>query len=287
LVIGLENYWFSFGYLKEGLDFCRRLFRLIDTMGVEDRLRLLQISSDLGWQQHDFDSALFFLQEQGKLALECGYKGEYPLYLNRLGRIFIEQGKLTQAKEVLNEALKHVLDEGTTLNSGIPLAQLGEIALFEGNPENAELLFHQALSQLDSDDAIFLAMVRTDLAEIALANNDLIMALSWLREAFEPSQNHIRRLIIFLCSLSGYLVLSPNGNAEQAARFYGAIDRLSERSGLPLAVFYQTINKDRMQFIQKELSFNVWQATFSEGQTWDKEDVIRFAEQTLHQLDKT
>jgi len=286
LVIQLENYWFSLGYLKEGLDFCRQLFRLIDTLGVKDRLRLLQISSDLGWQQHDFDSALFFLQEQGKLAREGGFTGEYPLYLNRLGRIFIEQGKLTQAKEVLNEALRHVLDDGSTLNSGIPLVQLGEIALFEGDPEKAGLLFHQALSQLDPKDAIFLAMARTDLAEIALANMDLKIALSWLKEAFEPAQNHIRRLIIFLCTLSGFLVLSPTGNIELAARFYGAIDKLCETSGTPLGDFYQITNRQRIGFARQELSLTAWQAVYGEGQTWNKEDAIRFAELTLNQLDE-
>lgn len=286
-VILLEDYWFSRGFLREGLDFCRQLFRFIDAMNGKDQLRFLKISSDLGWQQHDFNAALFYLQRQGELAKAGGFTGEYPLYLNRLGRIFIEQEKLGEARAALGEALAHVLETPSTLNPGIPLAQLGEIALFEGNLEEAEELFQKALLQLEPNDPIFLAMVRTDLAEIALANNDRTRARYWLGEAFQPAQNHIRRWIIFLSTLSGYLLQPPAGSAELAARFLGAIDRLSERSGLPLGVFHQTLNQQRMQIARQELPINTWQAAYTAGQTWSREDAIRNSDQALRQFDKT
>lgn len=287
LVFQLEGYWFSLGFLREGLDFCQQLLHADDSIGPKDRLRLLQISSDLAWQQHDFDTAQFYLQQQGELAKSGGFPGEYPLYLNRLGRILIEQGKLVEAKAALHEALTHALNDRSTLNPGYPLAQLGEIALSEGDPEKAEMLCQQALSYLDPDTDIFVAMAKTNLAEIALANGDLAQARYWLDEAFWPAQNHIRRLIVFLCALSGYLVLAPAGTADWAARFYGAIDRLGERSGLPLGTFYQTLNEQRMQAARKALSDSAWHAAYREGWAWDKEEAVRSAEQTLRQLEKT
>ncbi len=285
LVIQLQGYWYSLGYVREGLEFCRQLFPLIDSLKELDQLKFLQISSDLGWQQHDFDAALFFLHQHGKLARAGGFKGEYPLYLNRLGRIFIEQANFVEANAALHEALEHALVDSSRLNPGLPLAQLGEIALFEGNLKEAEDLFQNALSYLDSNQSIFLAMAWTDLAEIALANNDRFNARNWLIKAFKPAQNHIRRLIIFLSALSGYLILGSTSHAELVARFYGFIDKLSEHSGLPLGIFYQKVNQKRIQYARNVLSNNAWQAAYSEGQNWNKENVIQNADQALHQLD--
>ncbi len=281
LVIQLESYWFSLGYLREGLDYCRQLFRLSGGLVIEDQMRLLQISSDLAWQQHNFDAAQRYLQQQGEMAKAGGFLSSYAMYRNRLGRILIEQNKFVEAKAALSEALEYAQHDGSPLNPGSPLAQLGEIALFEGRLPQAEIFCHQALTHLDSDDAIFVAMVRTNLAEIALAMDDKGKARYWLREALNPAQSHIRRLIIFLCALSGYLVLSHGGDAELAASIYGAIEKLSERSGLPLGVYYQTVNQQRMKLARQALSADAWQSAYSKGQNWDKIDAIRNAEELL------
>jgi len=284
LIDQIEGYWFSLGYLQEGLEYCRQLLKIADSMDTQDRIRLLQVSSDLGWQQHDFETAQLFLMQQGQLIKAGGFNSGYPLYLNRLGRILIEQGKLVEAKAVLNEALERAFDDETALNPGIPLAQLGEIALFDGELVKAEDLCKKALSRLNTEDVIFLAMVKTDLVEVALANRDPTEAQFWLNEAFTPARSHIRRLIIFLCALSGYLALNAPASAEQAAQFYGAIDKLIEFSGSPLGVFYQAINRQRMQIVRQALSNDAWQATYNEGWNWDKEEAIRNASQVLQRL---
>ena len=105
----------------------------------------MQTASDLAWQQHDFETALIYSEEAVELGRVYELKSEYPWYLNRLGRICIEQGKLTDARKHLGKAVDLAYEDASILNPGSPLAQLGEVALFEGNLEEAQLWFEKAL----------------------------------------------------------------------------------------------------------------------------------------------
>lgn len=275
LTLQLSHYWEPLGYLKEGLKFCEQLSRLRDDLQPNQRATLARIASDLAWQQHDFDTALLFARQSVDLGQEYGLVNEYPLYLNRLGRIYIEQGRLADAKATLHQVRERCMGDESVLNPGIPLAQLGEIALFEGKHAEARSFLEQALPLVEKDEGIFLAMTATDLAEVALESGEFQQAFIWLTRSLQPSQSHIRRLIVFLCSVAGFLATAPEGSAEMAARFYGAIDGLCERLGLPLGKYYAAVNQRRMQIARQGIPASAWQAAFEAGKVWRKEDVLR------------
>ena len=276
--------WNSFGFLDEGLAFCQQLALQSDSFEPVKRGKLAQTASDLAWQQHDFDTAQEFARQSVELGKENGLMQEYPVYLNRLGRIFIEQGKLESAKEVLNEAFERASMDDAMLNPGVPLAQMGEIALFEGRLDEARAILEQALPFVEKDEAIFFALTTTDLAEVALETGNFDQSLQWLTKSFEPAKNHIRRLIVLLCSLAGYLALSPEGNAKKAASFYGAIKALSDRTGILLANFYLNLNEQRLQKITSLLSDSECKAAIEDGRRWNKETALGYAEEILGRL---
>lgn len=281
----LNEVWASLGYFKEGLDFIRQLLA-IDT-NLEPRLRTfhLQNAADMAWQQHDFETAVAFSRESVDLGRKHGMKAEYPWYLNRLGRIYIEQGKLSEAKEILQEALKLAYENPSILNPGSPLAQLGEAVFFDGKLDEAKILFEKALTYLSLGDEIFLAVAKTDLAEIALTNRDYGEVRKWLVEALEPASMHIRRSIVFLSTLAGYLVLSPEGSNEKAACFYGAVDALNEQSSVILGPFFRSLNQRRILIVQQDLSESHWQKAFDVGRQWDKDNSFRQAKLELDSRD--
>lgn len=163
------------------------------------------------------------------------------------------------------------------LNPGIPLAQLGEIALFEGDLEQARSLLEQALPRVERDENIFLAMTTTDLAEVALESGNFEEAQRWLAQSLDPSKIHIRRFIVLLSSLAGYLALTQQSSPEMAAGFYGAIEAVTDRSGLSLGAFYKTANERRMQLVRQVLPPSAWQAAFEDGKRWSMEDMVRNA----------
>lgn len=277
----LEPFWSSLGYFKEGLDLMQWLILHPGGLDALARADSMRIASDLAWQQHDFDSGLAYARNAADLGRAHGLTKEYPLYLNRLGRIYIEQGKYAQAAETLQQAFELAIKDATALNPGSPLAQLGEVALFQGNLEEAKAMLEKALDHLSREDDIFLAIAKTDLAEIELARGNDASAFQWLVEALEPARRHIRRSIIFLSALAGYLILRVGGSAGSAARFYGAIETMCERSGVILGDYYQRVNQQRIQVARQSISAADWQNAFKAGRKWEKEAAFKQAENEL------
>jgi len=282
----LEPYWFSLGYFKEGLDLMQRLIQQPGGLDALARANSLNIASDLAWQQHDFESALDFAKNAADIGRTQRLTREYPLYLNRLGRIYIEQEQFPQAVETLQQAFELASTDASSLNSGIPLAQLGEVALFQGNLEQAGLMLEKALANLLPQDDIFIAMALTDLAEIELAGGNYARARQWLWQALQPARRQIRRSIVFLYALAGYLVLRPGGAGANAATFYGALETLCERSGVILGSYYHAVNQQRMQVARQRISAADWQNAFKAGRKWNKETAFEQAEIILNPAGK-
>jgi len=140
--------------------------------------------------------------------------------------------------------------------------------------EEAKSLLLQALSYLKEEDDIFLAMAKTDLAEIALMQRDNQNARNWLEQAYGSVHQQIRRLLVYLCTLAGYLVLL-NQNMPLAVHFYAAIDALQERSGVQLNSFYQRVNRERMLMAHENFSEQEWREIWQTGRGWDREVALR------------
>ena len=275
LALLLDDYWSMHGYFREGLDLMRRLLALPAAYNPVLRADALGAASDLAWQQHDFETSLDFGRQAAELWRIYGMRSETAVYLHRVGRIYIEDGAYDQARQALSEALAQAQAQPDELNPGLPLAQIGELALFEGQLELAQERLQQALSYLPPGEAIFLAMAHTDLAEVALAQGDLPGAQRWLREACAPASQQIRRTLVFLAALAGCLAMTGEQPAQrQAARFYGAIEALAGRSGLSFSPFYHNLNGQRIAQLRQELSPAIWQAEFEAGKDWTREQAL-------------
>ncbi len=273
----LGDVWGSIGYLKEGLELVHQLMSLPDKSGPQVRANRLQMASDLAWQLHDFETALEYSKAVVELGRVHGLKDTYPRYLNRLGRIYIEQERYVEAKALLEECLALAHASPVILNPGLPMAQLGEIALFVGRLDESRSLLEKTLATLDNQDAIFIAMAQTDLAEIALAQMDYPQARHWLEQAYELASQQIRRTLVFLCALAGYFVLS-SGNKEdirKAAQLYGAIESLGTKSGVNFNSFYQRLNRERMKQARAKLSAGEWQRAYETGFGWERGEAIQ------------
>lgn len=279
----LNGVWGSIGYLGEGFDLIRTLMTLSDGSGPQVRANRLQMASDLAWQLHDFETALAYSKAAVDLGRLHGLKDTHPWYLNRLGRIYIEQEKYAEAKKVLEECLVMASASPEILNPGSPLAQLGEVAFFSGRLDEAKSLLEKSLAMLDSNDMIFIAMAQTDLAEIALAQKDLLQARHWLEQAYEPACQHIRRMLVFLCALAGYHVLVGRDPSTlgKAAQLYGAMESLGAKSGVNFNSFYRELNQARMQVGREKLSVTEWQAAYETGRGWERDEAIRQAKSLL------
>lgn len=273
----LNQIWSSLGYLREGLSFVRQLLALPVEVEPLVRADALQLASDLAWQQHDFDAGLEYARQAAGLGMEYGLRGKQAMYLNRLGRIYIERGEYPHARQVLHEALSLARADPTSFNPAMPLTQLGELAFFEGKLDEAQAHLEEALTALPSGEIIFTAMALTDLAEIALAQGVPAKARQYLLQAWETVSQHIRRTLVYLCAVVGYLLQSGAGDRAamlHAARFLGAIPALAEQSGVVLSSFYREMIARRSRMAQERISPQEWQAAYAEGQRWSRSDAL-------------
>lgn len=272
LILGLAEIWEPAGYLKEGLAIIRCVLDTFDPKEPTMRLKIYEKASDLAWQQRDFISALGFAEAAMEISREHGLVDRLFWQLNRLGRIRLEQGDMDAAIRFLEEALIHAP------NPGIPLAQLGEIALIQGGLDQAQLKLQQALTHLNAQqEEVFLAMALSDLAEVALAKGDFVLARDCLVKAYEPAGQHIRRLIYYLSSLAGYLTLLPGGGSDEkelAAGFFGAVEALLQGSGTYLSAFYQEVNLQRLQIIQSQIGGDIFHQAFKGGYQQHREAIL-------------
>jgi hypothetical protein len=84
--------------------------------------------------------------------------------------------------------------------------------------------------------------------------------------------------------MAGYIVLIPGRQKKTlatAARIFGAIESLSERSGIVMGDFYQNKKSERIAQARKHLSAREWEKTFQDGQNLSRDEVIALAKQEL------
>lgn len=279
LVSRLEPFWSSLGYFREGLGFTRRLLELPAAANPLTRATRYEAASDLAWQQHDFETGMEYARAAVEIGRTHGLREKYPWFLNRLGRIYIEQEKFADAKEVLAECLKLAEAEPAVINPGSPLAQLGEVALFENRVGEAKSWLERALAYLSAQDGIFLAIAKTDLAEVALSDGNLERARQWIREVFPLASRHARRFIAVLCTLAE--TLFQTSHYQASAMFYIAVQSLGEQTGIRLGSFYMDRIRQRLGMMRETLSDKDWRKANELGVSLSRDEILKEAEKYL------
>jgi len=283
----LDPYWTRFGYLCEGLDQVKRLLALPDDSPPAVRANRLANAADLAWQQHDFDTSLAFSNQAVELGRSANLLGSLAWFVNRLGRIHMEQGSYAEARQALNECLALAQANPADINPGIPLAQLGEVAWFEGRLDEGAEILADAMNRLSASEPIFRAMAVTDLAEVALARQDEHGARHWLAQTPPLGALPVRRTVVHLAAVAGWLAQLPGGGEDHrraAARLIGAVEGLTERSGVMLGGFYRNLLAGRLNALRRGLPAGVLEAELAAGRRLDQDSALAEAAGWLESL---
>jgi predicted ATPase/transcriptional regulator with XRE-family HTH domain len=277
LAVRLCDVWEHVGYLREGLDLIQQVLSMPGKVGSSLLIRFLNKASTLAWQQHRFDFALSLSDEALGLAKSDHLDDDYIMLLNLQGRIFIEQGRYREAQAVLSECRDLALVRPSVFNPGVPLVQLGEIELALGNYGEAQSGLQAALRYLEDRSDIFWLLGVTDLAEVALATRDYGEARRRLQQAKDTAGRHVRRLLCYLSSVAGYLVLTRAGDRpslQRAVEIYAAIQSIQEHSGEALVPFYVELNASRIALTRLRLEKSKLESAWATGRDWPRQEIL-------------
>jgi len=110
----------------------------------ENRAWLLYWRGELAYLKGEWDSSLIFLDE-----FQTKIKHDHPAYINvymTLGKIYYQQGKLEESREMYLNGLQYMKNSHNSLLEGYVTEQLAKVFRMEGSIEQALKTHQQALS---------------------------------------------------------------------------------------------------------------------------------------------
>jgi tetratricopeptide (TPR) repeat protein len=153
--------------------------------------------------------------------------------------VFADQGEDQQALTCFHEALTHSKILEDKEGQAWAVVSLGRIAHRQGNDQEATALCLEGLGLLyDLKNRFGIPQVLTDLGDIACAQGNVEEAIARYREGLVVWQEigaATYALRIYKCLRGVAELAQMQGQAERAARLFGAIEHLRELSGTPIA----------------------------------------------------
>ena len=97
----------------------------------------------------------------------------------------------------------------------------------------------------------------------------------------------VRRKVVHLTAAAGWLAELPGGREDQrraAARLIGAVEGLTERSGVMLGGFYRNLLAGRLNVLRRGLSAGILEAELAAGRRLDQDSALAEAAEGLKSL---
>jgi non-specific serine/threonine protein kinase len=195
-----------------------------------------------------------------------------------LSLIYYDQGDQERARILLEETVAQARELGLREELGDAMLNLAVLLLEQGHVARAENMFREVAEQRRSEaDPGAGAWPLARLGSIALDRGDLDQAESTLREAviLARDHGHVVPLMGSLYSLAEVAVMA--GDAERAARLYGAEEREGERLG---RLSPPRLRETRQHFLdrgQESIGEHAWQRAWDEGRAMSLEEAIEYA----------
>jgi tetratricopeptide (TPR) repeat protein len=280
------------------------------------RLKALHTAAMLAWVQGDFAASRSVYEETLVLAREIGDRdleaktlnnlalsvrdadGDYAsarsLYeqslaitrdlggkstvLNNLGGLDLFEGDFALARARHEEALALAREIEDETNIAHSLQCLGDLAYFEGKYSLARSLHEQGLAmQTKLRDTWHIAWSLRMLGCTALRLGKHDRAASLLRECLTLCLEQGIRVFIFVATSGLAGVAAARGDAERAARLFGASETMWQAAGGKLYANYQTEMDRDATAARAQLGEESWRKAWQEGQAMSLEQAIAYA----------
>jgi predicted ATPase/DNA-binding CsgD family transcriptional regulator len=231
----LLRYWEHHSHYAEEEQWLERALARAGGQAVQVRAKALHAAGVIAFWQGDRSRAEPALREALALFREGGDDGGAAFALNRLGTLALHAGDFDSADEFFAEAgalIRRVGDEdGIAALEG----QLGYAALLRGDYENAERHLRDALARYRGlGSKLGTGRVLIHLARSWTERGETVQALPLLREALESDLETGNRWYLAEALEASAAAAARLGDAERAARLWGAAGALRDVVGAPV-----------------------------------------------------
>jgi tetratricopeptide (TPR) repeat protein len=279
-------------------------------------------SNAIGEEGVSVQSIIEWLQEALTLYQSMGDRAGSAMVLTLLGAdVYKEYGFYTEARGALTRALAlwgdlHEQDHLAMVREG-----LGDVALYQGNLDDAVALYQESLDYWRSINHPHGQQNVANLGRVALAQNDLERAAqlfitsrelepgtshtivtmagsSWLAEVHSRQGDYHKAHLLYQESLTAHMRLQSRGatvgalegiarcmlgleNPAQAARLWGATEALRERLGMPIPPVWLPQHQRIITLGQTQLKPTAFEEAWAAGRNLTLEQVVIEAQEYL------
>jgi predicted ATPase/class 3 adenylate cyclase len=231
----LQRFWIMHGHHSEGRRWCARALGDVPADAPARAVaKVRNCAGLLAYHQGDCDEARASLEAALSLWRDIGERGGMAVSLNNLGMLALDRNDLEGARSMHEESLAIARELGNRNGMARSLGNLGMVACAQRDYASARLLFEECRTIMrELGDRDGLAAALHSLGAVAYERGDLAVAVAHYVEslAILRELGHRVRIIYSLEELAS--VAAAVGNPAQAARLWGAGERLREEIGAP------------------------------------------------------
>jgi tetratricopeptide (TPR) repeat protein len=190
----------------------------------------------------------------------------------------LRKGDLPTARRYFEEVEQLALASHDAFRLEAAVGNLGNIALYEGDYEQAQLLFQRSLErarELNLQEAIAHALLNLGLAALHLIDYERAEAL--FREALEVAAD-IGSLasVVYGCEGLG-AALAEQAKSEHAVELLAGAQRIGDSMGLELEPFEQRLHDRAIELARSDLTEAEFDAAWAAGQGRTQDELISHA----------
>jgi predicted ATPase/DNA-binding XRE family transcriptional regulator len=247
-----------------------------DGLDRETTARLLEHRADVAADQSDYARAMDLLGRSHQVYRELGDEGDAVRTLGYIGELARRQGDGSRAAALLQQCLDLSRERGFNFGITYSLNVLGLLARQQGELDRAERLYAESLAGYRAAAVVpGVSAVLVNLAVVARERGQPARALELLGESLALKQQAddrsggLARLVEVLAG-----TLGDQGQAEQAARLFGAAEALRQEIGAPVPPDERPEYERDVSHLRRWLEAAAFARAWAEGRGTPLERVI-------------
>jgi non-specific serine/threonine protein kinase len=274
----LTQFWYTRGYLSEGLQWLRDALTIDGESPSLSRAKALYGAGALAWRQADYGSA----QSLGEEGLTIFRRLQEPRgtarVLNLLGTVATQQSDYERAEPLFEESSVLQREMGNQPGLAVVLGNLGEIARARGDHQRAATLYEECLALARSaGNQLLIGNVLANLGLVAHYQGDYCRAGTLFRRSLDVQREAGDRYGV--AYMLGFLggVAGAEGQTVRSARLFGAGEAVFAGLGTHIESTDRDLYDRDLAAARAQLDEQVWQHAWAEGQAMSLEQAISYA----------